>query len=47
MSFMNTLSDLSDFERFFYDQVGFRNDFFEEPNPKIQNETFRCYFQPL
>ena len=32
---MNTLSDLSDFERFFYDQVGFKNDFFENPNPKI------------
>ena len=47
MSLMNTLSDLSDFERFFYDQVGFRNDFFGKPNPKIQNETFWCYFQPL
>ena len=29
---MNTSNDLSDFERFFYDQIGFRNDFFEEPN---------------
>ena len=47
MSFMNTLNDLSDFERFFFNQVGFRNDFFEEPNPKIQTETFWCYFQPL
>ena len=35
MSLMNTLNDLSDFERFFYDQVGFRNNFLEEPNPKI------------
>ena len=35
MSFINTSSDLSDFERFFYDQVRFRNDFFEEPNPEM------------
>ena len=35
MSFMNTSDDLSDFERFFYDQVRFRNDFFEEPNSEI------------
>ena len=40
MSQMKTLNDLSDFERFFYDQVGFKNDFFEKPNPKIRNETF-------
>ena len=26
---------LSDFERFFYDQVRFRNDFFKEPNFQI------------
>ena len=35
MSLMNTLNDLSDFERFLYDQVGLNNDFFEKPNPKI------------
>ena len=35
MSFINTLSILNDFKRFFYDQVRFRNDFFEEPNPKM------------
>ena len=32
---MNTSNEFTDFERFFYDQVSFRNDFFEEPNPKI------------
>ena len=35
MSFMNTSNDLSDFERFFYDEVSFRNDFFELPNSQI------------
>ena len=35
MSFRNTSSDFDDFARFFYDQVSFRTDFFEEPNPKI------------
>ena len=35
MSFMSTLNDLSDFERFFYDQVSFKSDFFEEPKPKM------------
>ena len=35
MSLKNTSIDYADFERFFYDQVSFRNDFFEEPNPKI------------
>ena len=32
MSFINTLSDFDDFQRFFYDQVTFKTDFFEEPN---------------
>ena len=35
MSFMNALSDFTDFERFFYDQLRFRPDFFEEPIAKI------------
>ena len=35
MSFINTSNDLGDFERFLYDQVSFRNDFFEKHNPKI------------
>ena len=35
MSFKNTSIDSANFERFFYDQFSFRNDFFEEPNPKI------------
>ena len=35
MSFINTSSDFPDFKRFFYDQVSLRNDFFEEPNPKM------------
>ena len=28
-------SILNDFERFFYDQVSYKTDFFEEPNSKI------------
>ena len=35
MSFINTSSDFPDFKRFFYDQVSLRTDFFEEPNPKM------------
>ena len=35
MSFVNNLNDFADFEQFFYDQVSFRNDFFEKHNPKI------------
>ena len=35
MSFINTSNDFPDFKRFFYDHVRSRNDFFEEPNPKI------------
>ena len=35
MSFTSTLKDLSDFERFFYDQVSFKSDFFEKPKPKM------------
>ena len=38
MSVIKTSDDLSDFERFFYDQVRFRNDFFEKPKPKIEAE---------
>ena len=40
MSFMNALSDFTDFERFFYDQLRFRPDFFEEPIPKIMKWDF-------
>ena len=58
MSFIDTSSDLSDFERFFYDQVRYRTDFFEEPNSKIvrwrlcirhfsRNETFSSDFHTL
>ena len=35
MSFINTSNDYPDFDRFFYDQVRLRNDFFEELNPKM------------
>ena len=35
MSFIKTSNDLPDFKRFFYDQVRFRTDFFEEPNPEM------------
>ena len=38
MSLMNSSSDSIDFERFFYDQVTFRTDFFEKPNPKIERK---------
>ena len=34
MSFMNTTSDLADFERFFYDEISFRNNLFKKPNLK-------------
>ena len=45
MSFLNTSSDYSDFERFFYDQVSFRTDFFEQPNLKIVRiRFFNGYF---
>ena len=35
---MNTSNDLSDFERFFYDQLAFRTDIFEKPNSKIERK---------
>ena len=35
---MKASSDFPDFERFFYDQVVFRTDFFEKPNPKIERK---------
>ena len=38
MSLMKSSSDFPDFERFFYDQVVFRTDFFEKPNPKIERK---------
>ena len=45
MSFKNTCSDFDDFARFFYDQVSFRTDFFEEPNLKIVRiRFFNGYF---
>ena len=37
MSFINKYNDLADFERFFYDQISFRTDFFEEPDPKMRH----------
>ena len=33
MSFVNTLNDFERFWTIFYDQVIFKNDFFEEPDP--------------
>ena len=38
MSFNNTSSDFDDFERFTYDQVSFRTDFFEEQHEKYFNQ---------
>ena len=38
MSLMNSSSDSIDFERFFYDQVALKNDFFEKPYPKIERK---------
>ena len=38
MSLMKSSSDLTDFERFFYDQVTFRTDFLEKPNSKIERK---------
>ena len=35
MSFMKASSDFSDFLRFFYDQLEYKTDFFEETNSKI------------
>ena len=39
MSFIDASSDFADFERFFYDQVRYRNDFFEETNSKIVHNS--------
>ena len=45
MSFISTPFDFDDFERFFYDQVSFKTDFFEEPNLKIVRiRFFNGYF---
>ena len=38
MSLMNSSRDSIDFERFFYDKVAFRTDFFEKPNSKIERK---------
>ena len=40
MSFIDILSDFSDFLRFFYDQVEYKTDFFEETNSKINEWYF-------
>ena len=32
MSILYSLNDFADFQRFFYDQVIFKTDFFEEPD---------------
>ena len=45
MSFINTSNDFPDFKRFFYDQVRSRNDFFEEPNPKVMWTLHRYTLQ--
>ena len=38
MSLIKSSNDLTDFERFFYDQVALKNDFFEKPNSKIERK---------
>ena len=40
-------SILNDFERFFYDQVRHRTDFFEEPNSKIVRWRLLKHFFPI
>ena len=40
MSFIDILSDFPDFARFFYDQLQYKTDFFEETNSKINECDF-------
>ena len=47
MSFIDKSIDFADFERFFYDQVRHRNDFFEEPNHKIVRWRLLKHFFPI
>ena len=47
MSFIDKSIDFGDFERFFYDQVRHRTDFFEEPNSKIVRWRLLIHFFPI